>query len=204
MRTAGNLSGLRVVITSLVVLDCVAPSASADLGVPMLAFVWPASWLLLVPIILIEAWAAVRMLGIGFALGLKLSARVNVITTLIGIPATWAILLGLEIVTFMLVHLGGSEAMKQDKWFDGIALVTLHSPWMFVEQEKVLTWMIPTAAAFLCIPFFLMSVAIEDEAARRFLRDRDAKAIRRWAWWANGLTYALIWIGLGIGVYRAL
>lgn len=198
MRNAGNLSALKAVLASLAVLVCVAPSASANAGVPMLFVVWPASWLLLVPVILIEAWVAVRMLGIGFVMGLKLSARVNLITTLIGIPATWAILVGVQI---------GSG------WIDGkwlpetlagkIAIVTLQSPWLMSFEEH-LDWMVPAAAAFLCIPFFLMSVAIEAEAACRFLRDRDAKAIRRWAWLANGLTYGLIWIGLGITVARAL
>jgi hypothetical protein len=37
-------------------------AARADVGLPMLALVWPAAWLLLLVIIAVEGWFARRML----------------------------------------------------------------------------------------------------------------------------------------------
>jgi hypothetical protein len=41
-------------LAALVLLTCARP-AHANVGVPMLAYVWPWAWALLAPIILIEA-----------------------------------------------------------------------------------------------------------------------------------------------------
>jgi hypothetical protein len=59
---------------------------------------------------------------------------------------------------------------------------------------------VPLAAALLCIPFALASVAIEGVIARWTLADLPEDRVRRWAWVANAGTYgmlflaALIWL----------
>ncbi len=52
--------------------------------------------------------------------------------------------------------------------------------------------MVPAAAAVLCVPFFFMSVMVENLVARRFFEKEDRLAVLRWAWQANVLSYSLV------------
>ncbi len=52
------------------------------------------------------------------------------------------------------------------------------------------------ASMVLCVPFFLVSVWIEQRLAWRWERGLSVGLIKRWAWRANSATYALIVLGL--------
>ena len=68
------------VLAILAVLALVAfwpTSAQADAGIPMLTLVWLLSWMAFVPIVLIEAYLAWRMLDMSFGDAVKLSAKAN-------------------------------------------------------------------------------------------------------------------------------
>src|SRR5262245_55024352 len=60
--------------------------ARADVGIPVGAVFWPATWLLFLPIILVEAGVARRVLGLRFADGLRLSLKANAWSTVAGVP----------------------------------------------------------------------------------------------------------------------
>jgi hypothetical protein len=66
-----------------------AAPASANFVVPLLYLVWPAAWVLLLPIILLEARAAVRVLRLPFRAGLKVAAGANLVSTALGVPVCW-------------------------------------------------------------------------------------------------------------------
>jgi len=197
MRSAGSHSGYQTCLASLFLLGGLAPSASANVGVPMLAVVWPASWWLLVPVILLESLVAVRLLRVGFVRGARVVGIANLLSTLAGIPITWGIL----VLVQMLLGWGDARWMP-DSLTGALAAVTLQSPWLMPFEEQ-LRWMVPAAAAVLCVPFFLMSIIAEGPVVGVLL-DLDGKDTWRWAWRANGLTYGLIWLFLGISVWRAL
>lgn len=70
--------------------------AEANAGVPMLALIWPASWILFMPIVLVEGAVARRVFGVAWPRAIRLAAGANAVSTLAGIPATWLFLLALE------------------------------------------------------------------------------------------------------------
>lgn len=167
---------------------CCSP-AKADAGVPMLAIIWPASWFLLLAIIPIEALIAVRILKTGWKRNLIMVSVANAFSTLLGIPVTWILLVLCQMFS------GGGGAYGLGTNETRLLAVTLQSPWL-IPYEADLNWMIPAATAVLCVPFFFMSVFVEEISARRFVEKEDRALLRRWAWQANGITYGCIVIGL--------
>jgi hypothetical protein len=61
-------------------------STRADTILHPIAFVWPAAWLLFIPLVLIEAAIAVRIVGIGHSKGFWVSLWANMLSTLVGVP----------------------------------------------------------------------------------------------------------------------
>jgi hypothetical protein len=181
-------------LASLLVM--IAVPAYANIGVPMLAVVWPASSALLLPIIAIEAAIAVKVIGRGWKNGLIVASKANVLSTVLGIPVTWGVLLLLQLLV------GGGSAWGIGTMPGKLAAVTVQSPWL-IPYEEDLHWMVPAAAAFLCIPFFLMSVWSERWMAIRSLGIDGKKSAGRWAWIANGATYGAIIVCLTIAAVRA-
>ena len=79
-----------VAVAVIVVLA--STPARANAGFPMIIAIWPASWLLYCPVVLIEAVVARRSLSRGLVEGLGVSAAADLASTLIGIPVTWFLL----------------------------------------------------------------------------------------------------------------
>ena len=73
-------------------------TAHANPIAPMLVVLWPGSWLVLLPVIVVEALVARRLLHLEFRESLKLSAVANLWSTLVGIPMTWCVLLLLGLI----------------------------------------------------------------------------------------------------------
>ncbi len=174
---------LEPVILSVCLL-VVSTAPARDAGIPMLLIVWPSSWFLLLAIIPIEAAVAVRVLKTEWKKNLIMVSVANLASTIVGIPVTWVLL----VVCQMLV--GGGYAYGLDTDQSRMLAVTLQSPWL-IPSVSDLPWMIPTAAV-LCVPFFFMSVFVEELSARRFVEKKSHPLLRRWSWIANSLTYGCI------------
>jgi hypothetical protein len=179
-------AGLICVLSILVATVFCCLPVRADIGVPMLLVVWPASWFSLLLIIPLEALLAQRVLQMDFKRSLKLSAIANLVSSLVGIPVTW---IGLVIIQMCF---GGGRAFGIDTPLQKIYAVTAQSPWLIPYQDD-LSWMVPAAAISLCVPFFLMSIGVEYLAAKVYLRGTvDKKLVLKWSWLANGLSYGCI------------
>lgn len=77
-------------------LACWPGLATANAGVPMLALVWPAQWIGLLPIVLVEA-AVFQFAGnVPWRQSVWPIAKANLLSTLVGIPLAWVALLGLQ------------------------------------------------------------------------------------------------------------
>jgi hypothetical protein len=176
----------RIWLISAIILLAFSSVASADAGVPMLYLIWPGSWVLFVPIVVVEAIVARRLLDLAVGRSLALSAVANAASTLVGIPATWGALLLVEILAT-----SGGEAYGLDTVPRKILAFTVQAPWL-IPYESDLGWLIPSAAIFLCIPFFFASVLIERFMARRMAPTCPPGAVSRWSWRANLLSYSLI------------
>lgn len=174
-----------------------APPAFADIGVPMLGVIWPAAWLLLIVIIPLEAAVPIRSPKISYRQRLKAAAAANLVSTFAGIPLTWIVLVCLQMMA------GGGAAWGIATPRQKLLAVTLQSPWL-IPYDQNLAWMVPAAAAVLCIPFFIMSVWCENLVARDFFDKAQWPQVWRWAWQANAVSYALILLFLGLHLLMVL
>jgi hypothetical protein len=154
----------------------------------MLAVIWPASWVLFVPVVAIEAWVARRIVGLTIKRSVFAAAGANVVSTLVGIPLVWGILVVIE----MFVPRGG-QALGLGSFWRRVFAVTVQAPWL-IPYESELHWMIPAAAIVLLVPLFFASVFIEGMVFKQFCS--SPQLARRWSWVANGATYALMLVGL--------
>jgi hypothetical protein len=193
-RLAGPLSKAAPLWVVLVTFPC---SARADAGVPMLALIWPASWILFIPIVAVEAWIARKIVGLSVKRSILAATVANAVSTLVGIPLVWGGLALAEIVVS-----NGGEALGVDSFWRRVYAVTVQAPWL-IPYESELHWMVPLAAIVLLVPFFFASVFIERMAFRRFCISSPELA-RRWSWVANGATYALTLTGLVVVLIVAL
>jgi hypothetical protein len=155
----------------------------ADIGLPMIAVYLPLAWLALVPIILIEAWYGTWKYKLPFQRAVSAQTTANCLSTLIGIPITWLALVLIQMPVFEL----GSHVVPE-------RVVSALSPiwgatWLGPEPSN---WLIVIAIAVLTIVFYLMSVAIEGIAVRRFFRDTERKTIRNWMLQANAISYTFL------------
>jgi hypothetical protein len=173
---------------------CLVPSVVwADAGIPMLVLVWPGAWLALVPVVLIEALVARRILELGWGRSLRVALVANLASTGLGIPVTW---LGLVLVEMLgaAVGMAGASlgvALEPGRWLE-IAFFPLMAAWL----SDSAPWMVVAAAIVLCVPFYFVSVWLEFFVARRFLPEFDRVQVKRWSRIANAVSYGLIVFGL--------
>jgi len=152
----------------------------------MIAVTLPALLAALAPVIWIEAHYSLRRLGLPYRRALAVSAVGNAASTVIGVPIAWAVLAGLETLS------GGFSRTYQLGTLSGKLLaVTWQSPWLYDYRDD-LRWMVPAAALCLLVPFFLASVCIEYQVARRMLSPHPRSTVLAAVWRANLLSYGLL------------
>lgn len=140
----------------------------ANIGLPTVALYLPAAWLALLPIILIESGYGARRYHLSFRRAFLAQATANCLSTVVGIPLTWIVLVLIQYVTLP----GG-----------------VGPAWLLPEASR---WTIAAAIAVLTVVFYFMSVATEGFVVARFFREVPRTTIRRWMIQANGITYALL------------
>ncbi len=161
---------------------------SADVGIPMLLYVWPASWILFVPIVLIEAVIARSVLVLPLGRSLRISFVANLVSTVVGIPLAWIAAL---IVELLLAGIGaGLHAVTRGYIPESVvAIAILTLAWIGPESRP---WAVPAAALVLCVPFFFASVYCERRVARRMVSPELYDRVRHWSWRANLVSYGVI------------
>ena len=154
----------------------------------MLAVVWPFMWLAFLPVVAIEALVAMKMLQLRLRRALVVTAAANAVSTLVGIPVTWFVLLGIEWMPYFI------GIPDDTRWQTAIAVTT---QWAWISPFGNLGITIPMAAIVLCVPFYFVSVWVEYLVARRMVAN-DFRQVRRFSWWANFWSYSAIvvfWAG---------
>jgi hypothetical protein len=164
----------------------------ADAGVPMLVLEWPALLLALVPVVVVEAVLCSRWLRIPLRSALAGSAKANGLSTLVGVPLAWLVLLVLEVVVLVPTALltdgegPASPLLQLVAFLFGIA-------WLGPPYSK-LFWMVPLAAALLLVPTFFVSVLIETRVCRASWPDAEEGPLRRAVWRANLVSYGILFV----------
>ncbi|HXG58787.1 MAG TPA: hypothetical protein VNL91_07170 [Thermoanaerobaculia bacterium] len=146
----------------------------------------------LVPVIAIEALILTRRLRSPFWATTACASLSNLLSTLIGIPLTWSLLAGIQLLT------GGGRAYDALNTLRGRLLaVTWQAPWL-IPYESELHWMIPFAILVLLVPFFFASYAIESAVHTRFLVSQTSATVGQATFLANLVSY------LGLGAYTGI
>ncbi|OGF44915.1 MAG: hypothetical protein A2452_03650 [Candidatus Firestonebacteria bacterium RIFOXYC2_FULL_39_67] len=170
--------------------------AHADVGVPMIFLTLPAMIIALIPIIIIEAFIFTKMLKVDFKTAYLPSTVANAVSTIIGIPLSWALMLAFEIL------FDGGKAYGLLTIGKKVIAVTLQSAWL-VPYEGDLWWMAPIAAAVGLIPSYFISVFIENWIVKTYFKDKDKKDIKKAVIKANLVTYGiLLLVCAGILAYQ--
>ena len=170
--------------------------AQANMGVPMLAVVWPVAWLLLLAIIPLEAMVAVRTLRLPLLKALILSALANLFSTMLGIPAAWLTMLGIQFAASLVLLVVYGIGIRIPENIVTMAFGTIIMSAWLAPFEHAYHWTIPLAAAVLCVPFYLMSVRFDFSSAKGSFEEERWPSVLRWSKLANGISYGLIVAGL--------
>lgn len=153
----------------------------ANVGVPMLYVYAPVLAVAFVPVVLVEsAWLTYRIERLRFRAAIGPVTAANLVSTVIGVPLTWCVLVLIQMST------GGGQAHGV-----GVYAVTWQAPWL-IPYEEHLDWMIPSAGLVLTIPFCAVSVMVELFVLRRLLRLEQPRGLCLAVWTANLMTYGMI------------
>lgn len=194
----------RVLLSAVFLSVLLVPSiACANAGLPMIAIMYPGMGILLVPVIVLEVLVLRRLLDTPVRRTSAMVAVSNLVSTGVGVPLTWAALVGVQFVTG-----GGGWSPLLDVPFLGKLLgVTWLAPWMMPWGTDE-HWMIPLAALMLLVPFFFASWLIEYVVSVMFMRDIEAARLKRAVLVANLVSYALLagvaLVALAVGIYKWL
>ena len=159
--------------------------AYADAGVPMLVLVMPIFALSIIPIVIIEAIYMQRVLSIPTRVAGRASLMANLVSTLVGIPMTWILLVILQFFT------GGDKAYGLDSTLGKIIAVTWQAPWL-IPYEENFNWMLPIAGIVLLIPFYFASWWSEYLTCEKLLHGIPSVTLKKCMRNANMITYGLM------------
>lgn len=152
----------------------------------MLALAWPAQWLALVPVIIIETAIARRVLNGTFDQFLKPIAKANLLSTLIGIPVAWLFMMALELIFGLGVNSVLPEKIVQSK-----AYYYLFFPF-FAAWVGDKPWEVFWAAVVLSVPFGAASVYLEYRSLKRALAPEFQPRLWKAVVVGNVATYSLL------------
>jgi hypothetical protein len=144
--------------------------AYANTGIPIIAIIFPLSWILLIPIIVIEWFVMMKYYPfLRKSHVLYVSIITNITSTLVGIPLAWGLMLLIELIFLPLETFFPSNLNKFWQYFLN---VTLGSAWLMPYEDQ-LYWMIPTALIILLIPCFIISCWLESFVASKILKGAE-------------------------------
>ena len=181
--TVHKLKGKSLLI--LCILLCIPGVVSANAGVPMIFLVMPALGLSIIPIIIIEAIFLSKKLELAVASAFKVTTISNLVSTLVGIPLTWLLLVLIQMLA------GGGGAFGLDTTLGKVLSVSLQAAWL-IPYESDLHWMIPAAGLILLVPFFFASWWSEYFVSKKILKEHSAQSVKIAVRNANIITYTLL------------
>lgn len=178
-----------VLFLSLLMVPAIA---HANMGVPMLALAWPAQWLALIPIVLVECEIVRRRLSLPFRRVLWPISKANLLSTLLGVPVAWLLMLLPLTITGL-----GLSLVPSDVTIPRLAQVLifpLTAAWIGGSSP----WEVYLAFVVLTVPFCLASIYIEARILRRCFPALDRSTVHAGCVVANIWSYVLLSI-LAVG-----
>lgn len=170
-------------VTLLLGIFLILPTgAYANVGVPMIVITLPSMFLLLIPIILIEAKVISKTLDINYKKAIPPAIYANVASTIIGVPFAWLISMTIQNITS-----GGSGGGSDTIW--GILMsFTLHGAWL----TELDSFIFPLALLFGLLPAYYISVLIEYGFIKGSFTEKSSPLVKKAVINANRLSYSFL------------
>jgi len=178
-----------MVFTTFILFLCLPTFAYADAGIPMIVLTYPAMILLLIPVSIIEAVVYSQKLGITFKNTMWPSFVSNLVSTIVGIPIAWLLLLLIELVTTF------GRPFDLSTFFGQIMTVALQSAWFMppnTNAGSAMSWMLPLTFVVGLIPAFFISIWIEARIVMKFFKEKDGVEIKKVVKKANIYSYGAL------------
>jgi hypothetical protein len=167
----------------------------ADASVPMIYWHMLAIFTALVPIVLIEAYSAKRILGVSLGKAIGPVSASNFTSMVVLFPTLWMLWLSAQ----MLV--GGDTVHGLGNWWSKLYAVTVQAPWL-QHDGRDLFWMVPVAALVMLVPAFFLSVWSERVVLQWFWKNESKSRLTRFSFRAHIPSYAtLAFFWLVFGTY---
>jgi hypothetical protein len=153
---------------------------------------WPLMIFALIPVVVIEALSIRKQLGLSFQRAFSGATKANLVSTFVGVPLAWAIMLAIEYATLY------PTIMAAEKWHWRAespvfyVFFVLGMAWIGPAGDSA--WPVALAAALLLVPTFFVSVRIERRFYRRSYPEIDTAAVDHSCWFANICSYALLFL----------
>jgi hypothetical protein len=155
----------------------------------MLAVAWPAQWLVLIPIVLLEAEIVRRRVNLPIKQVIWPTAKANFVSTLVGVPVAWLVML----MPLMVVSFGYTLFPAEydvPVWLQYLVF-PLTAAW--VSGSGI--WQAYFAFVVLAVPFCLVSIFLEKGVLWKAFPDIERDEINRAVVQANVSSYILLTVG---------
>lgn len=182
-------TALLLLTVVLLVFMFIPSTGRADMPIGTFMIVFPAMGILLVPIIVIEAWIGVHRISLRWGESFRVSIAANLVSTLIGIPITHFVL---GVATYYLYGAMPPSGL--------LHLISMYMLQPFLLFPSWTSWSYPLIFIGWLIPMFFVTVWVEQHIARLLLRAKvNSKTIaKRWSLSANIASYSFITILLSV------
>lgn len=190
IRHSKTLMRIAILFGAMAVLPA---SAKADAGVPMIAFSYPIMACLLVFVVLIEAAYFRTRVKSTWRSSLVRLGKANVVTTLLGFPIVWLVVLALELgfwfASYRLIENHGHLERIMETPPGQVLTGALSAAWLGPTNSKLA---ITAAFVALLMPAFFASGWIEAKMVARCDWSENATVVKRAVWQANVLSYLFL------------
>lgn len=159
--------------------------AYANVGVPLIVITLPSMFLLLIPIILIEAKVISKTLDVNYKKAILPATYANAASTIVGIPLAWLILLVIQFIT------GGDGGGGGYDTIWGILIsFTLHGAWL----TELDSFIFPLALLFGLLPAYYISVLMEYGIIKLVgsFKEKSSPLVKKAVINANRLSYSFL------------
>ena len=173
------------IIARLVSLTGTQMPHAGQIGYPTMFSIFVFFWMLWLPVILIEAFVAVKTLEIKYLKALWMAGLANIFSK----PIMFVV--GFFLILLEMLVCGGMPIWKIDTlWKQALAAI-IQSPWLPYENPPI--WMLVLATIWVSIPLFLLSIWVEYAVAKHYTHEKYTdKLLFKWACIANCITAGLM------------
>ncbi len=152
-----------------------------NVGIPVIAITYPGFAVLLLPIIITEYFIIKSIINTEKKTIIVSTVVSNSVSTLIGVPLAWAVLLILEIVTT------STSAIQSEGLMYFVGSIALQSAWMQSLNDNY--WMLPASVIINLIPAYFLSKYSEYIITKKMIKTVEKDQIKKAVFKANNITY---------------